>query len=263
MSLTHGTGPFSRSSAGTFDAGTRISEHVMYLEDVPKRVRGYLGGEVVVDTRQARMLHQRGSLPQWWLPRRDVREGLLTPTERAREAATGRQRLWELRLGSRVMPDAAYDVPEPAAGVPPLDDLVALSFSALDRWLEEDDEVVGHPRDPYHRVDTRRSSDHVVVRVGGQVVAESTRPVKLFETGLAPRLYLPRSDVRSEYLAASPTRTICPYKGVASYHHVSVGDTVVEDGTWYYPEPLGEALQARDHLSFAGDGLEVTVDVGS
>jgi uncharacterized protein (DUF427 family) len=91
-------------------------------------------------------------------------------------------------------------------------------------------------------------------------VADSTRPVKLFETGLPTRWYLPREDVRAEVLAPSLTRTICPYKGIASYRTVTAGSTVAEDAAWYYPEPLGEALQVRDMLSFSGDAVQVLVD---
>jgi uncharacterized protein (DUF427 family) len=149
---------------------------------------------------------------------------------------------------------------EPAPGLPSLSGLVAVAFDALDRWLEEEDEVIGHPCDPYHRVDTRRAGERVVVRVSDHVVAESTRAVKLFETGLPTRWYLPREDVRPEVLAPSLTRTVCPYKGIAAYHTLTAGSRVVEDAAWYYPQPFGEALQVRDMLAFSGETVQVLVD---
>lgn len=257
MSLTLGTGPLAPHRTGRFDGGTTLADHPVYVEPVERRVRGWLGGRPVVDSRATRMLHESGALPQWWFPREDV--NLLEPTDRTEDDVKGRLRRYDLHLGDRVVRDAAYDVVEPADGLPDLSGLVAVNFGAVDRWQEEEDEVIGHPRDPYHRVDTRRSAARVTVSVGGTVVAETRRPVKLFETGLPVRWYVPREDVDQRYLAPSLTRTICPYKGTASYHSVGVGATLVEDGAWYYPEPLGEALQARDHLSFDGDGVEVRV----
>lgn len=260
MSLTLGGGPLAASRRGSFDDGTRLSAHPLYLEPLDRRVRGYVGGRLAVDSAQPRLLHEGGRLPRWWFPRPALDEELLVATDRTREdPALGTVRCWDLRMGRRIVPDAAEDVPDPAPGLPPLAGLVAVSFAALDRWLEEDDEVIGHPRDPYHRVDTRRSSDSVVVRVGGQVVAASTRPVKLFETGLPVRWYLPPEDVRAEFLAPSLTRTVCPYKGIASYWSLTVGDRVLPDGGWAYADPLGEAEQVRGLLSFLGEGIDVEV----
>ncbi len=260
MSLTLGTGPLAPTRGGGFDRGTTLSEHPLYLERVPQRVRGYLGDLCVVDTRRARMLHEVGALPVWWFPREDVRADVLAPTGRTRDDAhKGTLRQWDARTGGRVVEDAAYDVPDPVA-LPALAGLLCVRVGALDRWLEEDEELVGHPRDPYHRVDTLRSSEHVVVRVGGQVVAESRRSVKLLETGLPPRWYLPREDVRAEHLSASPTTTGCPYKGVATYETVTVGGTVVEDAAWSYVAPLRESERVRGLLSFLGDGVETVVD---
>ena len=157
------------------------------------------------------------------------------------------------------MTDVAHHPEHAPASLPGISGLVAVDFDALDRWLEEDDEVIGHPRDPYHRVDTRRSSDSVLVRAAGQVVAESGRAVKVFETGLPVRYYLPTEDVRWEHMSPSMTRTVCPYKGIASYWDVTVGGSRLPDAAWTYADPLGEALQAREHVSFFADGIEVEV----
>lgn len=84
--------------------------------------------------------------------------------------------------------------------------LVRVPWDAAERWLEEDEEVIVHPHDPYHRIEVLRSSRHVRVHVGGEPVAESTRPRILFETGLPPRYYLPREDVRADPGGASAGR---------------------------------------------------------
>lgn len=259
MSLMLGSGPLSPDATGLFTRGTTIAPGASYLERLSRRVRGYFGGDLVVDTSTPRLLHAAGALPQWWLPVEDLRGGLLSPTARTHEGELGRERAWDLHLGERSVADAAHDVVFPARGVADVMGLVSVRFDALDRWLEEDEEVLGHPRDPYHRIDARRSSDHVVVRVGGRVVAETRRPVKLFETSLPTRWYVPLADVRTEHLVRSTTRTVCSYKGVASWWTVAVGGTVVVDAAWGYPAPLREGQDVLDHLCFLGDGVDLDV----
>ncbi len=148
-----------------------------------------------------------------------------------------------------------------AEGVHPCtdDDLagyVQVDWDAVDRWLEEDEEVVGHPRDPFHRIDVRQSSRHVVVSLDGEVVAESHRPMLLFETGLPVRYYLPRDDVRLDVLEPSDRRTTCAYKGHASYF----GTDAHPDIAWTYLEPLADAEQIRDLVAFFNERAEITVD---
>ena len=109
-----------------------------------------------------------------------------------------------------------------------LDGYVALDFAAFDEWYEEDERIVGHPRDPFHRVDVRRSSRPVRIEVDGEVVAETTRARLLYETRLPTRFYLPREDVRVE-LEPSERRSYCPYKGEASYWSVDAGGRRRED----------------------------------
>lgn len=259
MSLTLGNGPLSPDATGVFTRGTTIAPGASYLERLSRRVRGYFGGDLVVDTAAPRLLHAAGALPQWWLPVDDLRGGLLSPTARTREGDLGRERAWDLHLGERSRADAARDVVQPVRGAADVAGLVGIRFEALDRWLEEDEEVVGHPRDPYHRIDTRRSSDHVVVRVGGRTVAETRRPVKLFETSLPTRWYVPLADVRTEHLLRSDTRTVCAYKGVASYWSVAVGGTVAVDAAWEYPLPLREGQGVLGHLCFLGEDVDVDV----
>jgi uncharacterized protein (DUF427 family) len=171
----------------------------------------------------------------------------------------GRGRLLALEVDRRRIEDVAWSYPEPIPGCPPLAGLVSFDQEKLDTWLVEDDEQVGHPRDPFHRVDARRSSRHVVVRIGGEVVAETRSPVAVFETGLPVRYYVPEADVRREFLQLSETATVCPYKGVASYEHVTVGGRRYDDAAWCYREPFLEALPAVGHRSFDGDGDGVEV----
>jgi uncharacterized protein (DUF427 family) len=133
---------------------------------------------------------------------------------------------------------------------------VQVDWSAVDRWLEEDEEVVGHPRDPFHRIDVRQSTRHVVVSLDDDVVAESRRPTLLFETGLPVRYYLPREDVRLELFTPSDKRTTCAYKGHASY----VGTDAHPAIAWTYPEPLPDAEQIRGLIAFFNERADIRVD---
>jgi len=127
-----------------------------------------------------------------------------------------------------------------------------------DAWYEE---VIGHPHDPYHRVGIHESSRHVKVLVNGEVVAETNRPKLLFETSLPTRYYIPPEDVREELLVPSETKTVCPYKGLASYYSVKeAGGDLLEDLIWYYPEPLPEAQKVKDHLCFYDEWVDLEVD---
>ena len=129
-----------------------------------------------------------------------------------------------------------------------------------DRWFEEDEEVFVHPKDPYHRVDVLESSRHVRVSLNGEVVAETSRPKLLFETGLPVRYYIPPEDVREELLVPSEKHTRCPYKGVASYWSVKAGGELAENLAWYYPEPTPDTAKIADHLCFFNEKVDLTVD---
>ena len=102
----------------------------------------------------------------------------------------------------------------------------SLAFHNMDEWLEEDEPVAGHPRDPYHRIDVLRSSRHVKVSVGGQVVAESTNARVLHETAMPPRWYIPRE----------------------------------ENIAWTYEDPRHDGLPVKGHLAFFSDRAVIEVD---
>ena len=145
----------------------------------------------------------------------------------------------------------------------PLDairDLVRFDWSAMDAWFEEDEEIIVHPRDPYTRVDTLSSSRHVRVFIDGELVADSTRPVLLFETGLPARFYLPQTDLRTELFTPTDKRTQCPYKGTARYWTAHVNGTEHPDIAWTYPTPLPESIKVAGLVSFYNERVDIEVD---
>ncbi len=161
----------------------------------------------------------------------------------------GRRTYWHVRAGSHVAEDGAYSWQQPPDSAAGIAGLIAFDWDAF-TVFEEEEEVFVHPRDPYTRIDVLRSSRHVHVMVDDTVVAESTRPRMLLESGLPVRWYLPRDDVRTELLEASQTTTRCPYKGVAQYWSLRLGERYEKDLVWTYPEPFHDAEAVRRLLCF-------------
>lgn len=257
MTLTLGHGPLSGDPApGNFTIDG--PKHRIFVERSAKRVRVELAGTVVADTTRAQQLHETGLLPAYYIPLDDVRRDLLTPTDHHTTCPfKGEASYFSVSVGDRVAENVAWTYPEPLDDVSVITDHVAFYLDRVDAVYEESVRLLGHPRDPYHRVDTLRSDRRVRVLLGEEVLAETTRPMAVFETGLPPRWYIPRADVRTP-LVASDTVTVCPYKGVSSYWSLDSG---VADVAWSYDEPLPEALGLADHVCFGADDITVQVAV--
>ena len=113
---------------------------------------------------------------------------------------------------------------------------------------------------PYTRVDILPSSRHVRVEVDGLTVAESTKPTLLFETGLATRYYLPKTDVRMDLLTPTATSSHCPYKGDANYWSLALDDGAVADVAWLYRTPLPESQKIAGLVCFYPEKVDLYVD---
>ncbi|MPY81199.1 MAG: DUF427 domain-containing protein [Actinophytocola sp.] len=261
MTLTMGTGPFGEQRAGVFNAGLSAPEHLLYFEPIGKRVRASFGGETVADSTRVWMLHETGHLPVYYFPFDDVCTELLERSDHVTHCPVkGDASYWTLAAGERRAENAVWAYERPIESASWLAGHVAFYWDAVDAWFEEDEQVFVHPRDPYHRIDVLASSRHVRVSRDGELLAESWRPRLLFETGLPVRYYLSRQDVRHDLLAPSMSVTRCPYKGVAEYWSVRVGDDVVPDLVWTYAEPLHDALAVRGMLCFYNEQVDVEVD---
>lgn len=260
MSLTIGTAPFGRTPAGTFNARIEGPAHILYFEATPRRVRAIVDGVTVADSTHASLMHETGLLPVYYFPREDVRTDLLVPSDhRTHCPFKGEATHWTLVVDGRRIEDAAWEYPEPIEGAPAIAGHLAFYWRKLDHWLEEDEEVFGHARDPYHRIDVVPSSRHVVVRLDGEVLAESTRALALFESGLPTRWYLPREDVRAS-VVPSDTRTRCTYKGIASYLSVEGAGEAGEDLIWSYPDPERAVADIAGRVAFFNERVDLEVD---
>ena len=185
-----------------------------HTEPVPRRIRAVLAGQTVLDTTGARYVWERPGFPQYYVPLADVDASALQDEGTTEETALGDARHFGLRVEGATRPHAARVLG--AAKVEGLDDTVRFEWSALDAWFEEDEQVFVHPRSPYTRVDAVRSTRLLRVESKGIVLAESSSPVMVFETGLPTRYYLNRTDVDFTHLEPSDTVTSCPYKGTTT-----------------------------------------------
>jgi uncharacterized protein (DUF427 family) len=260
VSLTLGPAPLGNRPAGIYNRELPGWDGLLYLEPSPRRIRGRLGGETVVDSVHAQMLYEHGRLPIYMFPREEVRTELLVPSERQSDSENkGAARWWDLRLGERVVADAAWEYPAPPPGAPPLAGLIAMTWDALEEWFEEDEPAIVHARDPYHRVDVLATSRRVRISLDGEVLADTDRAHVIFETSLPPRWYIPLQDVRAE-LIPSETRTGCAYKGFASYYSVRIGSRVEQDIAWTYEAPRREVAPIVGLVAFFDERVDVELD---
>lgn len=262
MGLTSGTGPFGHRPAGSFNfTPDPETGSVLYFDPVPYRLRGVFAGETVFDTEGAKLLYETAHLPVYYIPEEDLRHDLLEPSDtQTRCPHKGEASYRSLRLGDRLEPDAVWTYLEPIVPAGFLAGHAAFYWGKLDAWFVEDEQVFGHPRDPYHRIDTYRTTRAVSVTVDGEPVAESARAVALFESGLPARYYLPADDVRMDLLEPSEKKTRCAYKGVASYWHLRLEAALHEDLAWSYPEPDRDAEAVRNLICFFNERIDLEVD---
>jgi uncharacterized protein (DUF427 family) len=234
------------------------SRGAVRVEPGRKRVRAYLAGRLVADTRHPVLVWEIPYYPAYYLPAGDVTAELVATGKSEHSPSRGDAVLYDVRAGGAVAAGAAKQYPDsPLAAIR---GLVRFDWDAMDEWLEEDEPVYTHPRDPYHRVDILASSRHVRVAVDGVTVAESARPVILFETGLPPRYYLPLTDIRTDMLTPTQTQTHCPYKGAATYWAVDTGSGARQDLVWTYRAPLPESQKIAGLACFYDEKVDVYVD---
>lgn len=218
------------------------TEHRITIEPSPKRVRAVVSGETIADSLATLLLLETDHGPVYYFPRSDVRLDLLQGTDHHSHCPyKGDASYWSITARDRTIDNAvwSYEHPLPAAEL--IENHLAFYWDKVDSWFEEDEQVFGHPRDPYHRIDVRPSSREVCIRFAGETIATTRRGKFLFETGLPPRYYIPPEDVRADLLVPTDTTSICPYKGTASYWSIKVGERTAEDAVWAYPEPLPDA----------------------
>jgi uncharacterized protein (DUF427 family) len=228
------------------------------VERSQKRVRVYLAGELVADSREPRLVWEVPYFPTYYLPVADVRAELVPTGSVEHSPSRGDAELYDVKVASATAAGAARRFPH--SPIEELRDMVRLDWPAMSEWFEEDEPVYTHPRDPYSRVDILAGSRHVQVVVDGVTLADSHQPRILFETGLPPRFYLPLTDVRLDLLRPSATQTHCPYKGTATYWSAEVGGRLLADFVWIYRAPLPESQKIAGLACFYNEKVDLYLD---
>ncbi|MGC5221111.1 DUF427 domain-containing protein [Micromonospora sp. DT81.3] len=247
------------------------------MHAIDKWIRAESDGEVIVDTRRAVVVWEpRRVVPCYAVPDEHI-AGELVPYEGpvgaehgVRIGADGPPVLdpstpftvhscpgtpLSIRTASGELSGAAFRPDDPD-----LSGYVVLDWSAFTQWYEEEQPVLGHPHDPFDRIDCLPSTRHVIVSLNGRVLADSSAPTLLFETPLPMRFYLPREDVRMELLRASERHTVCAYKGLASYWSAEIDGVSSPDVAWSYEHPLHDALPVAGLIAFLTERLDLNVD---
>jgi len=256
MKPKHGSQDSGIQTVGsdTVAIGHRI---IPEFEASPRWVRAVLGGETIADSKRTMILRHAERLPVYYFPKEDVRMDLMEMTEHSKEAVPqGETSFWNIKVGETIVENAAWGYLNPPGEWEMIKDYIALEWAKMDSWYEEEQEVFVHLREPYHRVDVLESSRHVRVIVAGETIAETRTPKLLFETGLPTRYYFAQQDVRMDLLEPSALKTRCPYKGIASYWSVKVGDQIKKNIVWGYPNPVPECPKVKDLFCFYNERVE-------
>jgi len=257
MGLAWQQGPLSTRSVGHFLVADPLPERLLFAEPLRRRMRVRFGGEWVVDSEDVVLLHEPDRYPVAYFPLGDVRQGALMPeTRTTRHGELGPTAWFSVRVGDKQAQRAAWQYTDLPGYAGILRNRVAFAWRSMDAFYEEDERIVGHAADAYHRNDIRQTSRHLVARDGSRVIAETRRPVVLYESGFAPRWYVPRDDVDASALTPVEGQTFCPYKGLASYYDIGQH----KRAAWSYVEAWPEVARVSGFVSFEADIVDVYLD---
>jgi uncharacterized protein (DUF427 family) len=257
MGLSWQQGPLGKGPIGRFLVPDPLPERLLYAEPLRRRMRVRFGGEWIADSEDVWLLHEPGRYPVAYFPMGNVPPGVLHPIETVTtHQDLGATAWFRVEAGGQTAARGAWQHSDLPKHAHVLADRVAFAWRAMDAFFEEDERILGHAADAYHRVDLRSTSRHLVVRVEDRAVADSRAPLVLFESGFAPRWYVPRADIDETALTPVEGQTFCPYKGLCDYYDVAG----VSRGAWAYGEPYPEVMRIRDHISFEQDKVTVLID---
>ncbi len=257
MGLAWQQGPLALGAIGHFLVPDHLPGRLLFAEPLRRRMRVRFGGAWIVDSEDVVLLHEPGRYPVAYFPQNAITDNTLEPIEHTTSHKDlGPTSWYNVRVGTNSTPRAAWEHTELPDYASDLKGRVAFAWRAMDAFYEEDERIVGHAADPYHRIDIRQTSRHLVVQYGGQVIADTTRPLALYESRFAPRWYVPRSDVEASALTPAKGQTFCPYKGLCSYYDIADA----RKAAWSYEEAWPEVGRISGRVSFEPDKVEVHLD---
>jgi uncharacterized protein (DUF427 family) len=257
VGLSWQQGPLSTGAIGRFLLPTPLPQRLLYVEPLRRRLRVRLGDTWIADSEHAVALFEPGRYPVAYFPESDISPGVLTRTDNTTEHPDlGPTSWYTVQAGEHSAPRGAWQHVALPAHARELEKRVAFAWRAMDAFYEEDERVLGHAADSYHRIDIRQTSRHLVVRHRDRLVADTRRPLVLYESGFAPRWYVPRADIEESALTAVDHQTFCPYKGLCSYYDMSDA----RQAAWSYRQAYAEVSRISDFVSFEPDVVSVEID---
>jgi len=257
MGLSWQQGPLAPGAIGRFLVPDPLPKRLLYIEPLRRRMRVRFGGNWIADSENVLLLFEPGRYPVAYFPETDVVPETLERNEHSTQHADLGSTAWfTVRSGERRAPRAAWRHIDLPAYASELSGRVAFAWPAMDAFYEEEERIMGHAADSYHRIDIRQSSRNLVVRHGERVVADTRRALVLYESGFAPRWYVPRSDIEESGLTFVEHETFCPYKGVCSYY--DIGDARL--AAWSYRKAYAEVGRISGLVSFEPEIVSVQID---
>jgi uncharacterized protein (DUF427 family) len=257
MGLSWQQGPLSPGANGRFLVPDPMPRRLLYAEPLRRRMRVRFGGNWIADSEHVLLLFEPGHYPMAYFPQSDISPNTLQATQHtSRHPDLGPTSWFAVHAGGQTASRGAWQHIDLPAWASDLKERVAFAWPSMDAFYEEDERIVGHAADPYHRIDIRQTSRHLVVRHRDRIIADTKRPVALYESGFAPRWYVPRADVNESLLTPVEHRTFCPYKGLCSYCDIDDAHLAV----WFYPEAYPEVGRISSFLSFEPDIVPVELD---
>lgn len=257
MGLSWQQGPLAPGAIGRFLVPELLPERLLYIEPLRRRMRVRFGGAWIADSENVLLLFEPGRYPVAYFPEADVSPEVLERSEHTTKHPDLGHTSWYLVKagGQRALRGAWQHVDLPAFASD-LGARIAFAWRAMDAFYEEEERILGHAADSYHRIDIRQTSRHLVVRDRDRVVADTKRPLVLYESGFAPRWYVPRADIDESALTFVEHQTFCPYKGLCSYY--DIGDA--RFAGWSYREAYPEVGRISGLISFEPDVVSVFLD---
>jgi uncharacterized protein (DUF427 family) len=257
MGLAWQQGPLATGSIGHFLTEQPLPARLLFAEPLRRRMRVRLADQWIADSEDVVLLHEPGRYPVAYFPVGDIEPGVLIAEERlTQHKDLGETQWFTVTVPHREAIHSAWH----HTGLPPhaavLDGRVAFAWRAMDAFYEENERIVGHASDAYHRIDIRSTSRHLVVRDGEQVIADSRHPLALYESGFAPRWYVARENIDKSALKAVEGQTFCPYKGICSYYDVGSH----KRAAWSYVNAWADVGRVSNLVSFEPDKIDVYLD---
>ena len=257
MGLAWQQGPLATGSVGHFLTPEPLPPRLLYAEPLRRRMRVRFADQWIAESEDVVLLHEPGRYPVAYFPDGDIRAGVLLAEDRTTQhPELGTVAWFTVEVGDRSANHAAWRYTAVPAHAAELQGRVAFAWRGMDAFYEEDERIVGHAADAYHRIDIRSTSRHLVVRDDNRVIAETRRPLALYESGFAPRWYVPRDDISESVLEPVAGQTFCPYKGLASYY--DIGDR--KRAAWCYITAWPEVGRVSNMVSFEPDKVDVYLD---